>query len=176
MHAAATDLSSIRLLGDNPMNLELPQEIVGFEAFLANRGLACLRREGPDKKFFGNRILRYGDGKIGVQIVLDRSIWFVDVADVKSRPDEWYAAALFEGSSAWSRGGRFVVERANRGCRTQLADNCRLFSSRERRGHTYEVSGLTKRTVKKAASRILTLVICNSRPYPVVSSQTVGEA
>jgi hypothetical protein len=76
------------------MDLPLPQEIVKFEIFLISKGLTCRRREEPDRRFFGNRTLQYGDGKVGVQLLLDRSIWSVDLADVTSRPDEWYDVAI----------------------------------------------------------------------------------
>lgn len=75
------------------MNLSLPQEIVVFETFLIGKGLTCQRREGPDRRFFGNRILQYGDDTIGIQLLLDRSIWSIDLADVMSPPDKWYDVA-----------------------------------------------------------------------------------
>ena len=76
------------------MEIPIPNEIGTFEAFLLNKGLVCERRVGPDRKVFGNRILQYGNGIIGVQLVLDRSIWLIDIADVASRPNEWYDFAI----------------------------------------------------------------------------------
>ena len=75
------------------MGLDWPAAIRDFEAFLQEAGLVCQRR-GEDQAAFGNKLLQYGSPNIGVRIVSDRGTWSVEIAEVVTRPDEWYDAAI----------------------------------------------------------------------------------
>ncbi len=76
------------------MESNAPEKIARFETFLHSVGLVCQRREGPDPKFFGNQVIQYGDGSVGLRIVSDRSEWTVSVSDAAGRPDKWYDSDL----------------------------------------------------------------------------------
>jgi hypothetical protein len=64
------------------MDPGLPKVIAEFVNVLEMRGMARQRCEGPDPVFFGNRMLQYGNRNLGVRLILDRSIWTIDVADI----------------------------------------------------------------------------------------------
>jgi hypothetical protein len=69
-----------------------PKTVVDFEDFLRGIGMACQLR--AEQSVFGNKMLQYADAIVGVRIVSDRGVWFVEIADIASRPDEWYDAAI----------------------------------------------------------------------------------
>lgn len=74
------------------MDLQIPETVVSFEAFLVEHGLTCRRRDNVVKS--GNAVIEYGDSKIAVRIVSDRSIWAVRVNDATRPPGKWYDAAI----------------------------------------------------------------------------------
>ena len=76
------------------MQETLPEPIMDFELFLVSKGMDCQRREGPDSAVFGNRLLQFGNERVGVRLVLDRSAWTVQVSDAIGHPQEWYDGAL----------------------------------------------------------------------------------
>lgn len=76
------------------MQQTLPEPITDFESFLASKGLDCQRREGPDSALFGNRLLQFGNERVGVRLILDRGVWTVEVSDAIGQPEEWYDGAL----------------------------------------------------------------------------------
>jgi hypothetical protein len=69
-----------------------PEPIVDLEGFLGGAGLTCLRREADPES--GGKLLQYGNALIAVRLVFDQCVWLVEVADIRSRPSEWYAAAI----------------------------------------------------------------------------------
>ena len=52
----------------------------------------CQRRE--EQPVFNNKVLQYGNADIGVRVVSDKGIWYIEVADVAGHPNEWYDAAI----------------------------------------------------------------------------------
>jgi len=75
--------------------MKLPGEITELVAFLEGQGLALLRKEGPLRSSFGNIYMEYGDERLKVEIVLDRSVWQIAVADA-TRPGHPYALDLLQ--------------------------------------------------------------------------------
>jgi hypothetical protein len=67
-----------------------PAPVAGFENFLNDAGLTCLRRETES----GGKLLQYGSAIIGLRLAFDGCAWLVEVAGIGSRPDEWYDAAV----------------------------------------------------------------------------------
>ena len=65
-----------------------------LEEFCIQKGLACLVRMGPDTRSFGNIVLEYGDSRVAVRIVRDRSRWEVGVAAPESQSGTWYDIGL----------------------------------------------------------------------------------
>jgi hypothetical protein len=77
------------------MNSTWPKEVVDFEDFLTRDGLSCQHRE--ESPSFGDKLLQYANARIGVRVGSDRGVWFVDIADMSGRPEEWYDAAIRPG-------------------------------------------------------------------------------
>jgi hypothetical protein len=71
------------------MDLEWPEAVKQFEAFLLDQKLTERERIDFDEVHFGNKLLRYFGHEISIQIVRDRGDWSVDVADT-NRPSDWY--------------------------------------------------------------------------------------
>lgn len=69
-----------------------PEPVAGFEEFLKDAGLTCLRRETASES--GGKLLQYGSVIVGVRLVFDGCAWVVEVAGVPSQPGEWYDAAV----------------------------------------------------------------------------------
>lgn len=74
------------------MDTTWPKVVADFETFLQKVGMACRRHE--DQAVFGNKILQCENANIEVRVVSDRDVWFVEVADIVTRPNEWYDAAI----------------------------------------------------------------------------------
>ncbi len=74
--------------------LPLPERLADLEEFCIQKGLACLVRMGPDTRSFGNIVLEYGDSRVAVRIVRDRSRWEVGVAAPESQSGTWYDIGL----------------------------------------------------------------------------------
>jgi hypothetical protein len=72
------------------MRVHLPENIADLESFCAAQGLTCRVRTGPDRRSFGNIVLQYGDSRIAVSIVLDRSQWDIRVAAPTSQSSRWH--------------------------------------------------------------------------------------
>lgn len=70
--------------------MRLPPEISELVSFLEKQGLALRRKQGPDRQSFGNIYMEYGNGDVIVRVVLDRSCWELDVADI-AQPTNWYS-------------------------------------------------------------------------------------
>jgi hypothetical protein len=51
------------------MTSDSPANILALEAFLRGEGLTVVRREGPDRKVFGNLLIEWADERIIVRIV-----------------------------------------------------------------------------------------------------------
>jgi hypothetical protein len=65
-----------------------------LEAFLSSKGLLCTARIGPENQSFGNTIAEYSGQNISARIGKDRSAWFVNLCDIRHRPNYWYAAVF----------------------------------------------------------------------------------
>jgi|SRR5580700_3304957 hypothetical protein len=74
--------------------LPLPEHLADLEEFCIQQGLACLVRMGPDSRSFGNILLEYGDSRVAVRIVRDRSQWEVGVAAPESQSGTWFDIGL----------------------------------------------------------------------------------
>jgi hypothetical protein len=74
------------------MNSTWPKDVVDFQYFLSSAGFVCELQE--EWATFGNKTLKYSDAGVGVRIVSDRGLWFVEVADVVDQPNEWYDAGV----------------------------------------------------------------------------------
>jgi hypothetical protein len=74
------------------MKSNWPAAVIEFEAFLKNAGLEC--KAFKEYASFGDKMLLYSNASIGVRIVSERGICFVEVSDIASRSGEWYDAAI----------------------------------------------------------------------------------
>jgi hypothetical protein len=63
-----------------------------IDAFIEQFEAAGFERAetGPDRENFGNRVIDLDDGDLHVRLVLDRSLWTIEVGD--HDPDLWRAA------------------------------------------------------------------------------------
>ncbi|HEX4070242.1 MAG TPA: hypothetical protein VHX68_03705 [Planctomycetaceae bacterium] len=85
------------------MNSDSPANILALEAFLRGEGLTVVRREGPDRKVFGNMLIEWADERIIVRIVKDRGIWLLEVADPSGQgrsPDPALMMQLMVGTTS----------------------------------------------------------------------------
>jgi hypothetical protein len=74
------------------MDSSWPQAVFSLETFLEGAGLVRQRLE--EQPVFNNRVLQYGSSEIGVRVISDRGVWYVEISDVANRPDEWYDVAI----------------------------------------------------------------------------------
>jgi hypothetical protein len=74
------------------MDSTWPNTVVDFERFLSGAGFVCQHRK--ELSTFSNKIIEYANSSVGVRVVSDRGIWFVEVADILNQPKEWYDAAI----------------------------------------------------------------------------------
>jgi hypothetical protein len=74
------------------VNSDWPEAVADFKVFCSQAGLVCQRRE--EHASFGNKMVQYGSASVGLRVVSDRGIWFVEVADFTHHPNEWYDAAI----------------------------------------------------------------------------------
>jgi hypothetical protein len=79
------------------MGSDWPVVVIELEAFLRRQGLSCQRRIDADQQYFGNKLLRYGNTAMAVQVALDRGNWAIEIADVGTDFNEWYDAGLLRG-------------------------------------------------------------------------------
>jgi len=75
------------------MVLLWPEVVRDFEGFLTKEGLMFQQRL-EDQAAYGNKLLQYGNADILVRIVSDRDIWYIEVAEANTQPNEWYDAAI----------------------------------------------------------------------------------
>jgi hypothetical protein len=71
-----------------------PRAVIDFEVFLGKAGLVCRHRE--ERAAFNDKSVRCANADLGVRVLSERDVWFVEVADVATRPDEWYDAAILQ--------------------------------------------------------------------------------
>src|SRR6266436_4042968 len=69
-----------------------PAAVSSFQDFLASAGLSLMHRE--EQPTLSNKLGQYGGACIGVRVVADMGVWYVEVADIGGRPNEWYDGAL----------------------------------------------------------------------------------
>src|SRR5882724_1761111 len=75
------------------MVLLWPEVVRDFEGFLTKEGLMFQQRL-EDQAAYGNKLLQYGNADILVRIVSDLDIWYIEVAEANTQPNEWYDAAI----------------------------------------------------------------------------------
>ena len=137
------------------MSLNWPEAIRDFEAFLQEVGLVCKRRV-EDQEAFGNKLLQYGSPNIGVRIVSDRGTWSVEIAEVVTRPDEWYDAAILRdllvghGEDVLSLADQIKIVETNW---PALVDR---FSPLHQQDTHRQIARLRKGALEKALSGVLT--------------------
>jgi hypothetical protein len=69
--------------------MELPGNIAELETLCIEKGLACVVREGPDPRAFGNMCLLYQDSRLAVRIERDRHVWAVYVRPATGSNASW---------------------------------------------------------------------------------------
>ena len=100
------------------METTWPSAIQDFENFLREAGLV-LQQKFYDEQTFGNKLLQYGNDALAVRVVLDRNDWSVSVAEVVTKPKNWYDAALLRdlfmgpGGDAFSLAAQIEFIRTN---------------------------------------------------------------
>lgn len=69
-----------------------PNSVLAFEDFLKRAGFAC--QQQLDSQVFGNRLLECRSVDFVVQIVLDRSTWFIGLSELSEPGTTYYAEML----------------------------------------------------------------------------------
>ena len=74
------------------MPSDSPNSVLAFEDFLKRAGFAC--QQQLDSQVFGNRLLECRSVDFVVQIVLDRSTWFIGLSELSEPGTTYYAEML----------------------------------------------------------------------------------
>jgi hypothetical protein len=70
------------------------ETISGFEAFLSEAGLKCVRREAPANAM-GYKLIEFAGSNIRVRLTWEKGFWDLRVADTTIATDVWYDVRLF---------------------------------------------------------------------------------
>jgi len=124
-----------------------PNAVAQFEKFLVGHGLRRTRRK--ETGVFENKSVEYSDGRLGVRVVCEKSVWFVEISDVAGHPEEWYDAAIIRdllggrGEDALPLASQIAVMESNWEAIRSLFDLAR-------RGGTHSrLDGLRKQRVRR---------------------------